>query len=91
MSAREALERLSDRVPATANAEREYEIVDAAVAENETLRAALNEYASHQSWRCHYRTRYRECCCGLDKTIVELGLDPVPVSDPEAARGGDAA
>jgi hypothetical protein len=46
MSAREALERLSDRVPVTANAEREYEIVDAAVAENETLRAALEPLAA---------------------------------------------
>jgi hypothetical protein len=79
MSAREALERLSDRVPATANAEREYEIVDAAVAENETLRAA------HQ--RCCDETDYCYVCDnhpshGHAKTCALAAV---------SARGGDAA
>lgn len=52
--------------------------------EIDRLREALREYADHQSWRCQYRNRYDECQCGLDETMVSLGLDPVPVTDPEA-------
>jgi hypothetical protein len=43
MSAREALERLIDRIPATANAEREYEIVAEAVAELERVSRSNEE------------------------------------------------
>jgi hypothetical protein len=48
------------------------------------LEAALTEYASHQAWRCDYRSRYGSCRCGLDETLKELGMEPVPVYDPEA-------
>lgn len=46
--------------------------------------AALPEYASHQSWRCEYRTRYGECYCGLDDVMDALGMDRVPPDDPES-------
>jgi hypothetical protein len=77
MNAREALERLSDRVPATANAEREYEIVDAAVAENETLRAALEAISSLPD--------QTEAYSRVD-TAIRIADDALA-----AARGGDAA
>lgn len=46
--------------------------------------AALVDYIAHQSWRCDYRTRYGECCCGLDEITAALGIDPVPPDDPES-------
>lgn len=52
----------------------------------EDLHHALEEYAEHGSWRCHYRTRYLTCRCGLDELMVSLGLEPVEVQDPEAPR-----
>lgn len=42
------------------------------------------EYVQHFSWRCEYRTRYKECQCGLDALCDTLGLDRVPPTDPEA-------
>ena len=43
------------------------------------------EYASHQAWRCDYRTRYGKCMCGLDDLCDELGIERIPPNDPEAS------
>jgi hypothetical protein len=50
------------------------------------LREAFIEYADHQSWRCHYRSRYGVCCCGLDELTARLGLPTVEVHDPEGEK-----
>lgn len=54
--------------------------------ERDELLEAFRDYASHQSWRCDYRTRYGECMCGLDDLCDKLGIDRVPPNDPEASR-----
>jgi hypothetical protein len=49
-----------------------------ASAEAERLRAALDEYASHQSWRCDHPDRYPhepDCPCGLVGVLRGLGHD----------------
>ncbi len=58
----------------------------AALTQAQQMEEALREYASHQAWRCEYRTRYEACQCGLDDTLAKLGLPPVPVDDPEARK-----
>jgi hypothetical protein len=55
------------------------------------LEEALTEYAEHTAWRCHYRSRYGQCLCGLDDTMRALGLEPVPVHDPEAEHDRQVA
>lgn len=44
-------------------------------------REALEEYASHQSWRCEHPDRYPwepDCPCGLTGTLRELNIEMMP-------------
>ena len=77
--------------------ERYLELLDVGLeieCENARLREGLREYAQHAAWRCEYRSRYGACLCGLDDFMVGIGLEPVPVDDPEARaalnQGGPA-
>lgn len=49
------------------------------------LRAAIEMYADHQSWRCHHVDRYWEdghCPCGLTRVLDHLGIARVPLDEP---------
>lgn len=58
--------------------------MDAALEREERLREIVENYVEHGSWRCQYRTRYKQCCCGLDERLAALGLPPCGYDDPEA-------
>lgn len=49
------------------------------------LSVLVENYVEHGSWRCQYRTRYKQCCCGLDERLAALGLPPCAYDDPEGA------
>lgn len=55
--------------------------------EPEQLKLLLDlcEYAQHDAWRCHYRTRYGRCVCGLDELCDQVGLERRPPNDPEGS------
>lgn len=41
------------------------------------LKAIINMYARHQTWKCAY---HQECHCGLDDACDSLGIERVPYS-----------
>ena len=61
----------------------ERDAVQALKADVKQLRAALNEYADHQSWRCAHPDRYPwepDCPCGLVAAMEKVGIRISPGS-----------